>query len=40
MHIKFLEHGKGSAAKASAYLLDQYDHNGDLRAGVLGRVIN
>ena len=34
MHIKFLEHGKGSAAKASAYLLDQYDHNGDLRAGV------
>lgn len=35
MHIKFLEHGKGSAAKASAYLLDQYDHNGDLRAGVL-----
>jgi len=34
VHIKFLEHGKGSAAKASAYLLDQYDHNGDLRAGV------
>ena len=34
MHIKFLEHGKGSPAKASAYLLDQYDHNGDLRAGV------
>ena len=35
MHIKFLDHGKGSPAKASAYLLDQYDHNGDLRAGVL-----
>jgi len=34
VHIKFLEHGKGSPAKASAYLLDQYDHNGDLRAGV------
>lgn len=34
MHIKFLEHGKGSPAEASAYLLDQYDHNGDLRAGV------
>ena len=35
MHIKFLEHGKGDPNKASAYLLDQYDHKGNLRAGVL-----
>lgn len=34
VHIKFLKHGKGSAAKASAYLLDQYDHKGEIRAGV------
>ena len=34
MHIKFLEHGKGSAAKASAYLLDELDHMGNVRAGV------
>ncbi|WP_046206079.1 relaxase/mobilization nuclease domain-containing protein [Acinetobacter radioresistens] len=34
VHIKFLEHGKGSAAHASAYLLDQFDHLGNVRAGV------
>lgn len=34
MHIKFLEHGKGSAAKASAYVLDKLDHMGNVRAGV------
>ena len=34
MHIKFLDHGKGSAAHASAYVLDQFDHRGNLRAGV------
>lgn len=34
MHIKFLEHGKGSAAKASAYVLDKLDHLGKVRAGV------
>lgn len=34
MHIKFLEHGKGSAAKASAYLLDKLDHMGNVRSGV------
>ncbi|MEQ1351947.1 hypothetical protein ABLU18_14325 [Acinetobacter junii] len=34
MHIKFLDHGKGSAAHASAYVLDQFDHQGNLRAGV------
>lgn len=34
MHIKFLEHGKGSAAKASAYVLDKFDHMGNVRAGV------
>ena len=34
MHIKFLEHGKGSAAKASAYVLDKLDHLGNVRAGV------
>ena len=34
MHIKFLEHGKGSAAKASAYVLDKLDHMGNIRAGV------
>lgn len=34
VHIKFLEHGKGSAAHASAYLLDRFDHLGNVRAGV------
>lgn len=34
MHIKFLEHGKGSAAKASSYVLDKLDHLGNVRAGV------
>ena len=34
MHIKFLDHGKGSAAHASAYVLDELDHLGNVRAGV------
>lgn len=34
MHIKFLEHGKGSPAKASSYVLDKLDHLGNVRAGV------
>ncbi|MFX5096101.1 mobilization protein [Acinetobacter baumannii] len=34
MHIKFLAHGTGSAAKASAYVLDKLDHLGNVRAGV------
>ncbi len=34
VHIKFLEHGKGSAAHASAYVLDKLDHRGNVRAGV------
>ncbi|WP_179996717.1 hypothetical protein [Acinetobacter sp. YH16051] len=34
MHIKFLNHGKGNAAKASAYLLDKFDHMGNVRAGI------
>lgn len=34
VHIKFLEHGKGSAAKASSYVLDKLDHLGNVRAGV------
>ena len=34
MHIKFLDHGKGSAAHASAYVLDKLDHQGHVRAGV------
>lgn len=34
MHIKFLNHGKGSAAHASAYVLDEFDHLGNVRAGV------
>ena len=34
MHIKFLDHGKGSAAHASAYVLDKFDHLGNIRAGV------
>jgi len=29
-----LEHGKGAAAYASAYVLDQFDHQGNVRAGV------
>lgn len=34
VHIKFLNHGKGSAAHASAYVLDKLDHLGNIRAGV------
>lgn len=34
MHIKFLDHGKGSPAKASAYLLDKLDHLGNVRASI------
>ena len=34
VHIKFLDHGKGSAAHASAYVLDELDHLGHVRAGV------
>ena len=34
VHIKFLNHGKGSAAHASAYVLDKLDHLGNVRAGV------
>ena len=34
VHIKFLDHGKGSAAHASAYVLDKFDHLGNVRAGV------
>ena len=34
MHIKFLNHGKGAAAHASAYVLDKLDHLGNIRAGV------
>ena len=34
VHIKFLNHGKGSAAHASAYVLDELDHLGNVRAGV------
>ncbi|MBD8010664.1 relaxase/mobilization nuclease domain-containing protein [Acinetobacter pecorum] len=34
VHIKFLDHGKGSATHASAYLLDRLDHRGNVRAGV------
>ena len=34
MHIKFLNHGKGSAVHASAYVLDKLDHLGNVRAGV------
>ena len=34
VHIKFLNHGKGSAAHASAYVLDKFDHLGNIRAGV------
>jgi len=34
MHIKFLAHGTGSGARASAYLLGVHDHTGAVRAGV------
>ena len=34
MHIKFLAHGKVSATHASAYLLDDLDHKGQVRAGI------
>ncbi|MCX0433381.1 relaxase/mobilization nuclease domain-containing protein, partial [Aeromonas veronii] len=34
MHIKFLSHGTGSGARASAYLLGALDHTGAVRAGV------
>lgn len=34
VHIKFLDHGKGSPAKASAYLLDKLDHQGNVRADI------
>ena len=34
VHIKFLNHGKGSAALASSYVLDELDHKGQVRAGV------
>jgi len=34
VHIKFLDHGKGSAVHASAYVLDKLDHLGNVRAGV------
>ncbi len=34
MHIKFLAHGTGSAARASAYLMGALDHHGLDRAGV------
>ena len=34
VHIKFLNHGKGSAVHASAYVLDKLDHLGNVRAGV------
>ena len=34
MHIKFLAHGTGSAARASAYLMGPLDHTGAERAGV------
>ncbi len=34
MHIKFLAHGTGSGARASAYLMGPHDHTGELRVGV------
>ncbi|MHA3084531.1 relaxase/mobilization nuclease domain-containing protein [Acinetobacter sp. ANC 5383] len=34
VHIKFLAHGRGAAVHASAYLLDQLDHLGNVRAGI------
>jgi len=34
MHIKFLNHGQGSAAAAVRYLLQERDHNGEVRAEV------
>jgi hypothetical protein len=35
VHIKFLDHGKGSPAKASAYLLDKLDHQGIVSLAIL-----
>ncbi|PKQ71897.1 mobilization protein [Aeromonas sobria] len=35
MHVKFLAHGTGSGARASAYLLGAHDHTGAERAGVM-----
>ena len=34
MHIKFLDHGKGSGRAAVTYLLGTHDHNGEKRAEV------
>jgi hypothetical protein len=34
MHIKFMAHGTGSGAAASAYLMGDLDHKGVARAGV------
>lgn len=34
MHIKFLSHGQGSTAGAVRYLLQERDHNGQVRAEV------
>lgn len=34
MHIRFFDHGKGSAAHASSYVLDELDHKGHVRAGI------
>lgn len=34
MLIKFLSHGTGSGARASAYLMGSHDHTGEPRAGV------
>ena len=34
MLIKFLSHGTGSGARASAYLMGSHDHTGAERAGV------
>ena len=34
MLIKFTQHGKGCARKAAAYLLDDKDHQNNLRAGI------
>jgi hypothetical protein len=34
MHIKFISRGKGSARSAEEYLLQEHDHNGEIRADV------
>jgi len=34
MHIKFISRGKGSAKSAEEYLLQEHDHNGEIRADV------